>query len=69
MLTPSRLSEADMAIHRDRVVRLLEAIRADEALSDYVFAIAPSWDGCIDALVFGGLVSTAAARHELDHVA
>jgi hypothetical protein len=69
MLTPARLSATDTVIHRDRVVKLLEAMRADETLSDYVYAIAPSWDGGIDALLLGGVVSTAAARHELDHVA
>jgi hypothetical protein len=69
MLTPARLSASDIVVHRARVVRLLETIRADEALSDYVYAIAPSWDGCIDGLLLSGLVSTAAARHELDCVA
>jgi hypothetical protein len=69
MLTPARLSASDTVAHRARVVRLLEAIRADEALADYVYAIAPSWDGCIDTLLLGALVSAAAARRELDRVA
>ena len=69
MLTPARLSASEMVVHRARLVRLVETIRTDEAMSDYVYAIAPSWDGCIDTLLLGGLVSTAAARRELDCVA
>jgi hypothetical protein len=68
-LTPARLPAQDMAAHQAELVAVLSAIRADEALADYVYAIAPEWDGSIEALLVGGFVTTAFARYELERVA
>jgi hypothetical protein len=68
-LTPAGLSTRDAGAHHVELVALLSAIRADEALSDYVYAIAPDWDGSIEALLVGGRVTTAFARYELERVA
>jgi surfactin synthase thioesterase subunit len=68
-LTPARLSEPDMVAHQAELVAVLAVIRADEALADYVYAIAPEWDGSIEALLVGGRVTTAFARYELERVA
>jgi hypothetical protein len=69
MLTPARLSGADMVAHQAELVAVLAAMRADEALADYMYAIAPDWDGTIEALLVGGRVTTAYARYELARVA
>jgi hypothetical protein len=68
-LTPARLSPRDMLAHQAELLAVLAAIRADEALADYVYAIAPGWDGSIEALLVGGRVTTAFARYELARVA
>jgi hypothetical protein len=69
MLTPARLSGTDMAAHQAELVAVLAAMRSDEALADYVYAIAPEWDGSIEALVVGGRLTTLYARYELARVA
>jgi hypothetical protein len=68
-LTPARLEGREMTAHQCELVALLRVIRGDEALSDYVYAIAPNWDGTIEALLVGGRVTTAFARYELERVA
>ncbi len=68
-LTPARLGPQENAAHQSELVALLAVIRADEALADYVYAIAPDWDGSIEALLVGGWVTTAFARYELERVA
>jgi hypothetical protein len=68
-LTPARLSAPDMVAHQALLAAVLAAIRADEALADFVYAIAPEWDGSIEALLVGGRVTTAFARYEFERVA
>jgi hypothetical protein len=68
-LTPARLSAQDTATHQAELLAVLAAIRADESLADYVYAIAPDWDGSIEALLVGGRVTTAIARYEFERVA
>jgi hypothetical protein len=52
--------------HRLDLVNLLTTIREDEAMAEYVYAIAPRWDGTIESLILGGRVTTAFARSELE---
>lgn len=52
--------------HRLDLVDLLTTIREDEAMAEYVYAIAPGWDGTIETLILGGRVTTAFARSELE---
>ncbi len=66
-LTPADLTETAMIEHVFDLVDLLATIRDDEALADYVYAIAPDWDGSIGLLLLGGRVTTAFARYELEH--
>jgi hypothetical protein len=65
-LTPSDLTQAAMVEHLIDLVDLLATIRYEEAMADYVYAIAPSWDGSIETLLLGGRVTTAFNRHELE---
>ncbi len=65
-LTPSGLAETAMVEHLFDLVDLLATIRDDDAMADYVYAIAPGWDGSIETLVLGGRVTTAFNRHELE---
>jgi hypothetical protein len=65
-LTPEELTEIEMVGHLFDLVDLLATIRYDEALGDYVYAIAPGWDGSIEMLLLGGRVTTACARYELE---
>jgi hypothetical protein len=64
-LTPPGLPEAAMIEHLFDLVELLATIRDDDAMADYIYAIAPGWDGSIETLVLGGRVTTAFNRHEL----
>jgi hypothetical protein len=65
-LTPSGLPETAMVEHLFDLVDLLATIRENDAMADYVYAIAPGWDGSIETLVLGGRVTTALIRHELE---
>jgi hypothetical protein len=65
-LTPVELTQEAMAEHLFELVDLLATIRDDEAMADYVYAIAPGWDGSIETLLLGGRVTTAFNRHELE---
>jgi hypothetical protein len=65
-LTPSGLPEAAMVEHLFDLVDLLATIRTDDAIADYVYAIAPGWDGSIETLLLGGRVTTACNRHDLE---
>ena len=65
-LTPSDLTQTAMVEHLIDLVDVLATIRYDEAMADYVYAIAPSWDGSIEVLLLGGRVTTAFNRHELE---
>lgn len=65
-LTPSGPPEAAALEHLFDLVDLLATIRGDDAMADYVYAIAPGWDGSIETLLFGGWVTTTLHRHELE---
>ena len=64
-LTPADLAEAAKVEHLFDLVDLLATIRYDEAMAEYVYAIAPGWDGTIETLLLGGRVTTAFNRYEL----
>jgi hypothetical protein len=65
-LTPSELARAATVEHVFDLVDLLSTIRYDEAMAEYVYAIAPDWDGTIETLLLAGRVTTAFTRYELD---
>ena len=56
-----------MVEHLFDLVDLLATIRSDEAMAEYVYAIAPGWDGSIETLLLGGRVTTAFNRCTLEH--
>ncbi|HWF15843.1 MAG TPA: hypothetical protein VG244_06645 [Acidimicrobiales bacterium] len=64
-LTPADLACSETIQHLFDLVDLLATVRADEAMADYVYAIAPEWDGTIELLVLAGRLSTAVARYDL----
>jgi hypothetical protein len=66
MLTPGDLHVLALAEHKLDLVELLETIRSDEAMADYVFAIAPDWDGTIESLLLGAKVTTILTNHQLE---
>jgi hypothetical protein len=65
-LSPAGQPETAKVEHRLDLVDLLTTIREDEAMAEYVYAIAPGWDGTIETLLLGGRVTTAFARMELE---
>jgi hypothetical protein len=65
-LTPGELTAPEKVEHLFDLVDLLSTIRYDEAMADFVYAIAPDWDGSIGILILGGRVTTAFARYELE---
>jgi hypothetical protein len=65
-LTPADLEGTASAEHLSDVVDLLATVRDDEAMAEYVYAIAPGWDGTIETLLLGGRVTTAFSRLELE---
>jgi hypothetical protein len=68
-LTPPRVNAATETAHLVELTDLIATIRADESMGDYVYAIAPTWDGGIDSLLLGGRVTVALIRFELSRVA
>ena len=65
-LTPADLAEGGQGRALVRPHGPVSTIRTDEAMADYVYAIAPSWDGTIETLLLAGRVTTALARYELE---
>ena len=65
-LTPSEMSRTATVEHLFDLVDLLASIRDDEAVAEYVYAIAPSWDGTIETLLLAARVTTALSRYELE---
>jgi hypothetical protein len=65
-LTPADLAETARAEHLKDLVDLLRTVRDDESTAEYVYAIAPRWDGTIETLLLGGRVTTAFSRFELE---
>ena len=68
-LTPADLSCTEMVQHMFQLADLVATVRRDEAMADYVYAIAPEWDDSIELLVLAGAISTAVERHELARAA
>jgi hypothetical protein len=66
-LTPPEMDRSAMVEHMFDLVDLLATIRHDEAMAEYVYAIAPGWDGSIETLLLGGRVTTAFNRCTLAH--
>ena len=66
-LSPVDQPETAKVEHQLDLVDLLTTIREDEAMAEYVYAIAPGWDGTIETLLLGGRVTTAFARIELEN--
>ena len=64
-LTPPELARNITVEHLFDLVDLLATVRTDESVADYIYAIAPDWDGTIDALVFGARVTTILADVQL----
>src|ERR1700749_5089363 len=60
------LPEAARAEHLLDMVELGTTVRDDEAMAEYVYAIAPAWDGSIETLLLGGRVTTAFTQFELE---
>jgi hypothetical protein len=65
-LTAPECAQSASVEHMFELVDLLATIRDDEAMAEYVYAIAPSWDGTIEMLLLAGQVSTAFARYEVE---
>ena len=68
-LTPADLSCSEMIQHMFELVDLLDTVRNDEEMADYVYAIAPEWDDSIELLLLAGRLSTAVERYELARAA
>jgi hypothetical protein len=68
-LTPADLSCTDTIQHLFNLVDLLATVRREEEMADYVYAIAPNWDGDIESLLLAGRLSTAVERFELERAA
>lgn len=65
-LTPPDLARTITVEHLFDLVDLVARVRADEAVADYVYAIAPTWDGTIEALMLGARVTTLLANLQLE---
>jgi hypothetical protein len=65
-LTPADLAETAGVEHLKDLVDVLTTVREDEAMAEYVYAIAPGWDSTIESLLVGGRVTTAFSRFELE---
>jgi len=65
-LTPPDEARSATMEHLFDLVDLVSTIRYDEAMAEYVYAIAPDWDGTIEMLLLGARVTTALNRIELE---
>jgi hypothetical protein len=68
-LTPVDLSWSETIQHLFDLADLLATVRREEAMADYVYAIAPGWDGSIQLLVLAGRLSAAVEHYDVTHVA
>ncbi len=66
-LTPPEVEGALTVEHLFDLVDVLSSIRRDEAVAEYVYAIAPGWDGTVEALLLAARVTTTLNRYELEH--
>ena len=64
-LTPADVAGPPLTRHLFELVNLLSTIRYDEAMAEYVYAVAPEWDGEIDVLLLGARVSTMLVECEM----
>jgi hypothetical protein len=65
-LTPAELSRTITVEHLFDLVDLLVTMRADESVADYIYAVAPIWDGAIETLVLAAKVSTMLTDMQLE---
>jgi hypothetical protein len=65
-LTPPDMTRSAVVEHLFDLADLLSTIRDDEAVAEYVYAIAPHWDGSAEMLLLGGRVTTAFNRCTLE---
>jgi hypothetical protein len=65
-LTPADLTVNGTLEYLFALDDLLTTVRTDEAVAEYVYAIAPRWDGTIETLLLAARVTTACTRHELE---
>ena len=65
-LSPEDQAGTAKVEHLLDLVDMLTTIRDDEAMAEYLYAIAPGWDGTIETLLLGGRVTTAFTRIELE---
>ena len=65
-LSPVDQAETAKVEHLLDLLDLLRTIREDDAMAEYVYAIAPGWDGTIETLLLGGRVTTAFTQFELE---
>lgn len=65
-LSPTDQPETAKVEHVLDLVDLLTTVRDDEAMAEYVYAIAPGWDGTIETLLLGGRVTSAFTQFELE---
>ena len=65
-LSPVDQPETAKVEHLLDLLDLLRTIREDDAMAEYVYAIAPGWDGTIETLLLGGRVTTAFTQFELE---
>jgi hypothetical protein len=65
-LSPADFAEAAETEHLKDLVVLVATVRDEEAMADYVYAIAPGWDSTIESLLVAGRVTTAFSRFELE---
>jgi hypothetical protein len=64
-LTPTEIGPATSEDHVSELVDVIAIVRGDEEMAEYLYAIAPSWDGSIQSLLLGARVSTAFTHFEL----
>jgi len=67
ILSPADQLETAKVEHLLDLLDLLRTIREDDATAEYVYAIAPGWDGTIETLLLGGRVTTAFNQFELEN--
>ncbi len=68
-LTPSDMARPAMVEHLLDLADLLSTVRSDEAVGEYVYAIAPHWDGGTEMLLLAARVTTAFHRCTLEQPA
>jgi hypothetical protein len=65
-LTPPELGRHVPVEHLFDLVDLVARVRSDESVADYVFAVAPGWDGTIETLMLGARVTNMLTTIQLE---